>query len=338
MKVLVLMGGVSMERDVSLESGRAVVSALQAKGHEVTAVDTAENNPTALEHLKAQTGNIKTTPPDLTEMARYDRQQNLKLLNFSGLLNTDVVFLALHGGTGEDGSIQALLDLADIKYTGSKMLSSAIAMNKAVSKKLFKQANIPTPEWMLVYKKDYDKKVCDEIINSFEIPVIVKPNDQGSTVGLSLVEHSDYLEKAIELAFSVSDEVLIEQFIAGREMTVAVLDNQPLPVVEIMPKNKLYDYESKYTAGMCSYQCPAQISSSKTNELQELGLRAFQALNCSGYARVDFRMNAEDGLFCLEVNTLPGMTATSLVPKAALSAGINFADLIDKIIKLAVSS
>lgn len=338
MKVLVLMGGISLERDVSLASGKAVCEALRRKGYQAIALDTAENSKFALEDAGQLIGDIKTKPPDIVELDKYNREQNLKILEGDDIWNVDVVFLAFHGGAGEDGTIQALLEMADVRYTGSKVLASALAMNKAISKKLFERDGIITPDWMLIKKKEFDPEDIESIIDQFPPPVIIKPNDQGSTVGLALVENEqDYLP-AIEAVLGISGECLIEEYIEGRELTVAVLDDRPLPAVEILPKNKLYDYECKYTTGMCSYVCPADISDAKTAEIQELGLRAFKALNCDGYARVDFRMDLDGKLYCLEVNTLPGMTGTSLVPKAAKAVGISFDDLVDKIVKLAVDS
>lgn len=336
MKVLVLMGGISLERDVSLASGAAITAALKKNGHDVMAIDTAEGSRYLEESIKLISDDIKTSPPDMAQLANYDRIQNLKLANLEELGNVDAVFLGFHGGAGEDGSIQALLDLAGRKYTGSGMLSSALAMNKALSKKLFERDSIPTPEWMMFRKEEFDDDLFESITNDFPPPVIVKPNDQGSTVGLTLVEDMKEYRKAVDLACEVSKEVLIETYIDGRELTVAVLGHEPLPVIEILPKNKLYDYECKYTEGMCSYECPANLPLETTLKIQELGLKAFNALNCKGYARVDFRMDRKGDLYCLEVNTLPGMTKTSLVPKAAKAAGISFEELVEKILKLAL--
>jgi D-alanine-D-alanine ligase len=335
MKVMVLMGGISLERDVSLVSGTAIDKALRQNDHDVINVDTAKFDNQLEQTYIPTSADIKTAPPDMAQLARYDRELNLKLAGLKELYSVDAVFLAFHGGAGEDGTIQALLDLADIKYTGSGMLSSAMAMNKAVSKKLFERDMIPTPEWILIRKKDFCNDLFESAAESFPPPVIVKPNDQGSTVGLTLVESQEEFKNAIERAFDVSGEVLIEKFIDGRELTVAILDDRPLPVVEIIPKNKLYDYEAKYTIGMCSYECPANIPDDITLEIRELALRAFRCLNCRGYARIDFRMDQDNKLYCLEVNTLPGMTETSLVPKAAKAAGITFEELIEKILKLA---
>jgi len=336
MKVLVLMGGISLERDVSLASGAAITSALKKNGHEVIAIDSAEGSRYLEESVKRIAVDIKTSPPNIAQLAHYDRLQNLKLANLEDLSKVDAVFLAFHGGAGEDGTIQALLDLTGRKYTGSGMLASALAMNKAISKRLFERDSIPTPDWMLIRKHDYDDDLLESVKDDFPPPVIVKPNDQGSTVGLTLVESMEDYRKAMDAAFEVSKEALVESYIEGRELTAAVLDGEPLPIVEILPKNKLYDYECKYTEGKCAYECPANIPLATTLRIQELGIKAFNALNCKGYARVDFRMDKKGDLYCLEVNTLPGMTKTSLVPKAAKAAGIQFEELIERILKLAL--
>lgn len=336
MKVLVLMGGISLERDVSLASGAAISGALKNRGYEVIALDTAQGSKLIEKDTQLIPDNIKTAPPDLAELARYDREQSIKLAALDDLRVVDVIFLAFHGNAGEDGTIQALLELANKKYTGSGVLASALAMNKAISKKLFEREKIPTPRWTLLKSKTYSPGSLPDLLQKFPPPVIIKPNDQGSTIGLTLVENEADCSAAVEKAFAVSDEVLIEEYIEGRELTVAVLGDEPLPVVEILPKNKLYDYECKYTKGMCSYQCPADLSDEKREEIQKLGLTAFQTLGCRGYARVDFRMDRKGNLFCLEVNTLPGMTKTSLVPKAAKVMGISFDELIERIVKLAV--
>jgi len=336
MKVLVLMGGISLERDVSLASGAAVAAALKSLGYEVLALDTAAGSRFLEQSHDLLAVDIKTTPPDLNQLARLDSEQSLKLVSFQQLAEVEVVFLALHGGSGENGTIQALLELAGKKYTGSGVLASALAMNKAISKKLFEREAIPTPDWILIGKKQGREEALAEACRRFPPPAIVKPNDQGSTVGLTLVEKEEEYPAAFEHAFQVTEEVLVEKYIEGRELTVAVLDDHPLDVVEIIPRNKLYDYECKYTSGMCNYVCPADLPVQTAAQLRDLGLRAFRTLGCRGYARVDFRMDRQGNLFCLEVNTLPGMTKTSLVPKAAKAAGLSFEQLVDKIIRLAV--
>ena len=336
MKVLVLMGGVSLERDVSLATGREVADALKSVGHEVKAVDTAAGIELP-DDLKPQRENlIGRRPPDTKLIAQLDKKQMLTILDLPELNWADVVFLAFHGGSGENGEVQALLDMAGVKYTGSGLLSSALSMNKALSKRLFSVSGIKTPGYLLIRKGDFSENISLQILERFSPPVIVKPNDQGSTVGLTLVEDEALYDQAIEAVYAVSEEMLVEEYIPGRELTVAVLDDSPLPVVEILPKGKLYDYECKYTSGMCEYACPADLPESLAQTLQGLGKQAFDLCQCRGYARVDFRLDLKGRPFCLEVNTLPGMTTTSLVPKAAKASGLSFAELLDKIVKLAL--
>ena len=336
MKVLVLMGGISLERDVSLASGAAISAALKNRGHEVITLDTARGSELIEKDAQFIPDNIKTAPRDPAELARYDREQSLKLAALDDLRVTDVVFMAFHGGAGENGTVQALLELANKKYTGSGVLASALAMNKAISKKLFERETIPTPRWILLRGKSYVPNSLPNLMEKFPAPVIIKPNDQGSTVGLTVVPDEEHLLDAITLASTFTRRVLIEAFIPGRELTVAVLDGEALPAVEIEPQSGLYDYESKYTAGRSEYTCPARLSDARAAELGGLALRAYAALGCDGYARVDFRLEDGHEPSCLEVNTVPGMTATSLVPMAAAAAGISFPELTERIIRLAL--
>lgn len=332
MNIVVLMGGSSAEREISLRTGAGIARALRARGHDVTALDPAtgsvllpgseENTP--LPAAAAQPGEVNALAP---------QREGPHVLESPPLHRADLVFLALHGGAGEDGTIQALLDLAGKTYTGSGMLASAMAMDKAVSKRIFEHAGIPTPAWRLYRRRE--GRVPDEgavhAIGGF--PVVVKPNDEGSTFGLSIVEHPQGLAPAYEEALRYSNQVLLEEFIPGRELTVAVLGEQVLPIVEIRPKSGLYDYESKYTAGRSEYFCPADLPEAKTSEIQELSLRACRALDTAGVARVDFRLAPDGTPYCLEVNTVPGMTETSLVPKAAAAAGLSYRDLIRAIVE-----
>lgn len=337
MKILVLMGGDSPERDVSLVSGKAIAAGLKQAGHEVVAVDTADSwralpfSPQSLD-----TG-IKTEPPPINQLQKLDSVKALKSLESSGLEEIEVIFLALHGGKGEDGTIQALLDLTGKPYTGSGVLASALAMNKHMSKKIFQGEGILTPRWIFWDSADSrDLAALKSSAAELGFPLVVKPNNQGSTVGVSVVDKPSQLNQAIEAAREFSNQIIIEEFIPGREITVAILDDQPLSVVEIVPEHGIYDYECKYTAGKSRYICPAQLTPAQTKEVQEAGLKAFLALRCEGYARVDFRMSREGKFYCLEVNTLPGMTEHSLVPKAAKAAGISFSELVDRIVRLAV--
>jgi D-alanine-D-alanine ligase len=244
--------------------------------------------------------------------------------------DADVVFLGLHGGSGEDGTIQALLDLGGVPYTGSGHLASALAMDKDLSKHLFRQANVSTAKWLMA------PAGVDEVNAALGLPVIVKPSKQGSTVGLSIVRNASELQPAVDEAFNFDDEVMIEEFIAGRELTVGILGDIALPVGEIIPKHEIYDYECKYTAGMADERFPAELTKQETARVQDEALRAFRALKLRGCARIDFRMAKDGTFYCLEANTLPGMTQTSLIPQAAAAAGISFPELCDRIVRLAL--
>ena len=334
MNIVVLMGGSSAEREISLRTGAGIARALRARGHEVTALDPATGSvllpgseeQTPLPQAAAQAG----------EGRALAQREGPHVLESPPLHRAELVFLALHGGAGEDGTIQALLDLAGKTYTGSGMLASAMAMDKAVSKRIFEHAGIPTPAWRLYRRRD--GRVPDEgaVHAMGGFPVVVKPNDEGSTFGLSIVEHPEGLATAYEDALRYSNQVLLEEFIPGRELTVAVLGEQALPIVEIRPKSGLYDYESKYTAGRSEYFCPADLPEPKTREVQELSLRACRALDTAGVARVDFRLAPDGTPYCLELNTIPGMTPTSLVPMAAKAIGMSFEDLCERIAALAL--
>jgi D-alanine-D-alanine ligase len=336
MKITVLMGGTSAERDVSIASSLRVAEALRTRGHEVVTLDTARGPLSEKEEkaLLAKGNPVQKEPPSqdaLAKMASQTLPQMLRAL--PSLQEADVVFLGLHGGYGEDGSIQALLDMAGIAYTGSGHLASALAMDKDLSKHLFRRAGVPTADWVMARRE----ASADDQLGRLGagMPVVVKPSKQGSTVGLSVVKRREDLAAAIAEAFRYDDEVMIEQFVAGRELTVGILGDEALPVGEIIPKHEIYDYECKYTPGMAEEVFPAQIPSDKAREAQELAKRAFQALKLRGCARIDFRMTEDGSLFCLEANTLPGMTATSLIPQGAAAAGIPFPELCERIALLA---
>ncbi|HXT16611.1 MAG TPA: D-alanine--D-alanine ligase [Gemmatimonadaceae bacterium] len=328
LKIAVLMGGTSSERDVSLASGIRITEALREAGHEVTAVDTVAGALSPADERKLLSGGVvKTAPPDTKALVRMNAAMQGTL---KALPNADVLFLALHGGQGEDGTLQALLDLTGVPYTGSGHMASALAMDKDLSKKLFRAAGVPTADWLMA------PATVEEVRSALGFPVIVKPSKQGSTVGLNIVKTPDQLQSAIDEAFEHDDEVMIEQFIPGRELTVGILGDEALPVGEIIPKHEIYDYECKYTAGMAVEEFPANLSEAETKTIQALALKAFRALKLGGCARVDFRMSPEGTFYCLEANTLPGMTQTSLIPQAAAAAGISFPELCDRIAKLAL--
>ena len=296
-----MLGGSSSEREVSLSSGRRVGAALRERGHDVIEVD---------------------PHPDAFAVLDIARR-------------TDVVWLALHGGTGEDGTIQALLDLAGIPYTGSGHLASALAMDKDLSKHLFRAAGVTTADWWMVRAGEPEEWRTDGYAQrAFTVlgtPIVVKPSKQGSTVGLSIVKAHKDLATAIVEGFLHDDEVMLETYVPGRELTVGMLGELVLPVGEIIPKHEIYDYECKYTAGMAEELFPAPLEPAVRDETQRLSVLAYRALKLSGCARIDFRLHPDGGLYCLEANTLPGMTATSLVPQAALAAGIGFPELCERI-------
>jgi D-alanine-D-alanine ligase len=335
MRITVLMGGTSAERDVSLASGLRCAEALRQRGHDVVTLDTARGTLSSKEEkqLLSKGNVVKREPPSQEELERLAAETLPQMLRaLPSLKEADVVFLGLHGGFGEDGSIQALLDMAGIRYTGSGHLGSALAMDKDLSKHLFRRAGVQTADWTMARRES----AGEEQLGRLGLPVVVKPSKQGSTVGLSIVKRRDDLSAAIAEAFRFDDEVMIEQFVAGRELTVGILGDVALPVGEIIPKHEIYDYECKYTPGMAEEVFPAHISSDKAREAQDLARRAFQALKLRGYARIDFRMTEDGSLFCLEANTLPGMTATSLIPQGAAAAGISFPELCERIALLAL--
>ena len=289
-KIAVLMGGPGEEKDVSLKSGQAIIKALNHNGYDVTSIILD----TKLEKLVKE------------------------------LLSVDLVFLGLHGNIGENGTIQGFLDALGIIYTGSGPLSSAICMDKNISKIIAKNNGIMTPKW----------KLCDTVIDDAKMnyPVIVKPNGQGSTVGLQIAHNESELKPALEYAFNYDNSVLVEEYIQGRELTVMLIDGKAQPVCEIIPSHEFYDYECKYTAGMSKYICPAEIDDNISNYVKKISESLFDLLKCENYSRADFLMDDQNKFWFLEMNTLPGMTDTSLAPMSALAAGISFNELIDKIV------
>lgn len=325
-KVLLLLGGTSPEREVSKSTGKSVYQALLNLGYEVVLIDPAYgiNQPFEIEDY--------FSPDDYSEISNENYLDAINLISPSEI---NVAFLALHGKYGEDGTIQSLLELKGIKYTGSKVLSSALAMDKIMSKILFEEYQVPTPAYFHFKDGEYTtSEVNEKIINSFNYPAVIKPNDQGSTVGLTICKSSEQLDEAIHNAFEYSERILIEEYIPGRELTVAVLENTALPALEIRPKHGIYDYECKYTSGMSEYIVPAEIPDGLADTMRKIAIKAYNSLRCEVYARVDFRLSPDNKIYALEVNTLPGMTATSLVPKMAKAVGLSFEQLVEKIITL----
>lgn len=297
-KVALLYGGFSAEREVSLRSGEAVEKALHDLGYEVLPIDvTRESVPNLLDTLlKSQ---------------------------------VDVAFLVLHGPYGEDGTLQGMLEMAGIPYTGSGVLSSALCMDKTKAKEIFIQHQIPTPRWVVLREGDSFAPVFD-----LGKDVVVKPHNQGSTIGVGIVRKLEDLPGAVASAFSYSSEVLVEEFIPGRDITVGILGEEALEVVEMRPKSGFYDYTSKYTKGMTEYLCPAPLPGGLRDEIRTLSLKSHRVLRCAGATRVDLRLSDEGKPYVLEVNTIPGMTELSLLPMSAVPFGYDYAALVQRMIEL----
>jgi D-alanine-D-alanine ligase len=331
MNVAVVLGGTNEERNVSLATGREVVAALRERGHAVVAVDPAHGAIPVEEESRMLGGAVGADPPGLADLARLGGSAvGAALAELPAIRRADVVFLALHGEGGEDGTVQALLDVAGVPYTGSGRLGSAVAFDKRISKELLVHAGVPTPDWTV------HGEPPEGILERLGLPLVVKPASGGSTVGLTVVRRPGELEEALALASRYDDDVLCERFVPGRELTVAVLEGEALPVVEIIPSHDIYDYECKYTPGMSRYEVPAALDPEETERIQGLALRAYGALRQDSYSRIDFRRTEDGELSCLEANSLPGLTSTSLVPKAAAAAGLAFADLCERIARSAV--
>ena len=326
MKITVLTGGTSSERDVAIASAVQVVKALRSRGHAVAVVDTARGYITEAEEPNVLSATVAREPPAIEDLSALER--GLLLSGLAGLpvvRDAEVIFLALHGGRGEDGTLQAVLDVVGVPYTGSGALGSGLAMDKDVAKRLFRFAGIPTADWMMA---PVDATTAGERLGW---PVVVKPSKQGSTVGLSVVNGPAGFDAAVETAALYDDEVMVEAFIPGRELTVGILADQPLAVGEIIPRHEIFDYECKYTPGMSQEIFPADLSEEVRRECGRLGLLAHRVLKLGGYSRVDFRLTPAGELVCLEVNTLPGMTSTSLLPQSAAAVGIPFPELCERI-------
>ncbi len=304
----VILGGISEERPVSLETGRAVFNALKRKNFNVKLIDPALGEK---QHDDAENF-FSYNPENLNKRKFFETFQ-------SGLFNeVDVAFIALHGLYGEDGTTQTLLDLLNVPFVGAGAFASAIGMNKYATKIMSEKAGVIFPEGILAKKNDFDmenlkRQVTEKLGDTF----VVKPNKQGSSFGLSVCNGIDELEKALEKGFEVDDELLIEEFIGGRELTVSVLFDEALPVLEIVPESGLYDYKAKYESENTEYIVPANIEKRLSKQMRDAALKVFNAIGCKDYARVDFRLNDNNEFYCLEINTLPGMTSHSLLPKAA---------------------
>lgn len=338
MKVVVLAGGTSTERDVSLISGSMIYKALKSNGHQAILLDVYLGYEGDLQDIFERDEDwtrdinaIAEKNPDL-EQVKAMRPDGAKSFFGPNVLTlckqADAVFMALHGQNGEDGKIQACFELMGIPYTGTDFVSSAMAMDKGITKDIFIAQGIPTPEGFR-FKKGQNKKAS-------VYPCIVKACCGGSSVGVCIANNEKEYAHACEEAFRYGDEVVVEQFIKGREFSVGVMDGKALPIVEIAPKEGFYDYKNKYQAGSTVENCPADLSPEKTREMQQIAEQVFDALRMKNYARMDFMMSEEGDLYCLEANTLPGMTPTSLLPQEAAVLGISFEQLCEKILNYAV--
>lgn len=343
MKIVVLAGGLSTERDVSFKTGEMVTKALRENGHQVILLDVfmgysnKEEDLTGIfdraEAVSVKVAAIPETAPDLEKVKaqRKDQSDNFFGPNVIELCRmADIVFMALHGENGENGKIQATFDLFGIRYTGTGYLGSALAMNKGMAKQLFLENGIPTPRGTSLKRGEDAAKIetC-----GIHFPCVVKPCSGGSSIGVSIVHDKAEYEQALKEAFRWENELVIEEYVKGREFSVGVIDFQALPIIEIAPVEGFYDYKNKYKAGSTVETCPAELSEQITKEMQGYAEKVAEVLGLNTYSRTDFLLDAEDHIFCLEANTLPGMTPTSLLPQEAKVTGVDFNQLCEKLIE-----
>ena len=341
MKIVVLAGGLSTERDVSFKTGEMVTKALRENGHQVILLDVfmgysdKEEDLTGIfdraEAVSVKVAAIPETAPDLEKVKaqRKDQSDNFFGPNVIELCRmADIVFMALHGENGENGKIQAAFDLFGIRYTGTGYLGSALAMNKGMAKQLFLENGIPTPRGTSLKRGEDAAKIetC-----GIHFPCVVKPCSGGSSIGVSIVHDKAEYEQALKEAFRWENELVIEEYVKGREFSVGVIDFQALPIIEIAPVEGFYDYKNKYKAGSTVETCPAELSEQITKEMQGYAEKVAEVLGLNTYSRTDFLLDAEDHIFCLEANTLPGMTPTSLLPQEAKVTGVDFNQLCEKL-------
>ena len=343
MKIVVLAGGLSTERDVSFKTGEMVTKALRENGHQVILLDVfmgysdKEEDLTGIfdraEAVSVKVAAIPETAPDLEKVKaqRKDQSDNFFGPNVIELCRmADIVFMALHGENGENGKIQAAFDLFGIRYTGTGYLGSALAMNKGMAKQLFLENGIPTPRGTSLKRGEDAAKIENCGIH---FPCVVKPCSGGSSIGVSIVHDKAEYEQALNEAFRWENELVIGEYVKGREFSVGVIDFQALPIIEIAPVEGFYDYKNKYKAGSTVETCPAELSEQITKEMQGYAEKVAEVLGLNTYSRTDFLLDAEDHIFCLEANTLPGMTPTSLLPQEAKVTGVDFNQLCEKLIE-----
>lgn len=344
MKIVVLAGGISTERDVSIVSGTEVCKALRKRNHQAILLDVfcgdARLNTAEESSVFPEAYDVESAADYMREMSAQIEEIKASGREFFGpnvmqaCKMADVVFLALHGADGEGGTVQAVFDLFHIPYTGSGVLGSAMAMDKGISRNLFQSCQIPTAQGMALKRRNNADIHTLAMENSVGLPCVVKPCCGGSSVGVAIARTQQEYEEALEAAFGYEEEVIVEQYIEGREFSVGVIDGKPYPIIEIAPVEGFYDYKNKYTAGSAVETCPADLSKEKTEEMQQYAVAAYHALHLNGYGRMDFMMNKEGEIYCLEANTLPGMTPTSLLPQEAAAVGIDFEHLCELLIEV----
>ena len=361
MKIVVLAGGISTERDVSLVTGSMIYKALRKNGHRAIILDVYLGYEGETEGIfdsdrdwAASISAVSSVNPDVSKIKamRPDGDKNFFGPNVIKLCQeADVVFMALHGVGGEDGKVQAAFELLGITYTGTDFESAAMAMDKTVTKDLFRAWDIPTPKGIVIYRKEnfkdagsghkhsviFDKYVAENgSEEDIVFPCIVKATNGGSSVGVSIANERSEFDAACDEAFKYDTQAVVEQYIKGREFAVSVIDGEALPAIEIAPKQGFYDYKNKYQADSTVETCPADIPEETALRLKSLAERAFRALRYRSYARMDFMMDSDGNIYCLECNTLPGMTPTSLLPQEAAAVGMSFEELCEKIIAMAI--
>lgn len=336
MTIALYVGGTSVERDVSVISGKYIGRALEQLGYSVLYIDPALP-PENINNVLQDDASIEEIPPETNAIPDWDHTNIFRILLDDRVAACDFHFIGLHGGIGENGLLQGMFEHLGYRFNGPGYSASAVAMNKHLSKQIMVAQDISTPEWLFLEHSDWQgspQQVRAYVEEKFTPPVVIKPNSQGSTIGLTILSESDELRSALDKAFTYDHQVIVEQYIPGSEMTAAVLGDEALPLIRIKPKSGVYDYTSKYSEGRTEYEVPAQVSDEITDRIQQYALRFFHSIGATGYSRVDFRLTEAGEAFCLELNTLPGMTATSLVPKAAKAAGISFEKLLEKIVEL----
>jgi len=340
LNVMLIGGGDSAERDVSLDSCKSIYQAIRDLGHRVVVADPLHPEVKPSEDPAAffSDAGIKSEPPRPGPERFIARKNFMTVLSEFEMLGCDIIFNGLHGGAGEDGTMQAVFDYLGIPYTGSGASASMLAMNKRLSKRIVSHNKVPVAKQLFVEPPEHTNipDIENRVMKTPSLPAVVKPNQEGSSVGVTIVHTKEQLAQAIEQASLFGGPYLIEEYIDGLEVTAARLDGVELPLLEIRPMDGFYDYRNKYTSGACEYIVPAPFDEKVTDAILRSASAAYRALGCRGYARVDFRLTPEGNHYFLEVNTLPGMTSNSLVPKAAKAVGIEFPELIDRILHLSL--